>query len=147
MELVRNIMEGNEELSEDEAMGPIHLGKVSSDILEKVVEFCESLLMHPIPSIEKPLRSSNLHDILPKVHADFFDVDREMLFHLLNAADYLNIEDLLTLCGAKIATLIMGRSTEQLREDFGIENDYSPEEYDYVLRQNEAIKEAIRQGH
>ena len=38
------------------------------------------------------------------------------------------IKPLLDLCCAKIASMIKGKSPEEIRETFGIENDFTPEE-------------------
>jgi S-phase kinase-associated protein 1 len=42
---------------------------------------------HPSPEIEKPLRSNNLSDVTTPWYAEFMNVDQEMLFELILAAD------------------------------------------------------------
>jgi len=44
------------------------------------------------------------------------------------AANYLDIKSLLDLGCAKIATLIKGKSPEEIRKTFNIINDFTPEE-------------------
>jgi len=57
------------------------------------------------------------------------ETQHEMLVKVLNAANFLQIEDLLTLGGGAMASMIRGKTTEQLRELFHLENDFSPEEW------------------
>jgi S-phase kinase-associated protein 1 len=47
---------------------------------------------------------------------------------LLLAANYLDIKSLIELCCAKVATMIKGKSPEEIRQQFGIVNDFTPEE-------------------
>ena len=54
--------------------------------------------------------------------------DNETLFALIAAANYLNIPRLVRLCCAKLATIINGKSVEEVRQQFNITNDFTPEE-------------------
>ena len=61
-------------------------------------------------------------------HADFVNVDQEMLFEIVMAANYLDIKPLLELSCAKVASQIKGKSIPEIRQYFNIENDFTPEE-------------------
>ena len=62
--------------------------------------------------------------------------EREELLELVVAANYLNIESLLDeACGA-VADLIKDKQPEQIREIFGLENTFTPEEEAAVRREN-----------
>ena len=50
------------------------------------------------------------------------------LVDLIVAANFLDIQGLLALGCAKVATIIKGKSVEEIREVFGIVNDFTPEE-------------------
>ena len=93
--------------------------------------------------IEKPLKSNNMVDNVGAWDAEFINMDDINLFKIVNAANYLMIQPLLDLAYpfslfsflfsfiftcAKIASYIKGKSTEEIRERFHIENDFSPEE-------------------
>ncbi|KAH6784168.1 hypothetical protein C2S52_009127 [Perilla frutescens var. hirtella] len=56
------------------------------------------------------------------------DEDFDDLLDCLLAANYLNIGDLLRLLSKKISDLIANKSTEEIRELFGLENDFTKEE-------------------
>jgi len=51
-----------------------------------------------------------------------------MLFEIVMAANYLDIKPLLELSCAKVASLIKGKSVQEIRQFFNIENDFTPEE-------------------
>jgi S-phase kinase-associated protein 1 len=91
----------------------VPLLNVSTRVLQQVLEFCIHYhTIEPMPWIEKgPLRSTNLADLIPPWYATFVnDMDKEELFQLLLAANYMNIEALLNLTGPAIASRIMGKS-------------------------------------
>ena len=88
----------------------IPLPNVKKNILAKVVEFCTYLGDHPPPEIEKPLRSNNLNDVTTQYYADFVNLEQEVLFELILAANYLDIKPLLELSCAKVASVIKNKS-------------------------------------
>ena len=50
------------------------------------------------------------------------------LVDLIVAANFLDIEGLECLGCAKIASVIKGKNVQEIRDLFGIENDFTPEE-------------------
>jgi S-phase kinase-associated protein 1 len=48
----------------------------------------------------------------------------------------MDIKGLLELACAKVATFIKGKTTEEIRELFGIENDFTPEEEAEIREEN-----------
>jgi S-phase kinase-associated protein 1 len=56
----------------------------------------------------------------------------------LQAANYLNIQDLLDLACKAVAEVVRGKSPEELRKRFNIRNDYTQEE---VRRENSSAFE------
>ncbi|KAL3838299.1 hypothetical protein ACJIZ3_022890 [Penstemon smallii] len=65
---------------------------------------------------------------------DEFIAGKELneLFNLILAANYLNVKDLLDLISGKIADMMKDKSVKWVRENFNIQNDYSPEEEEKV---------------
>ena len=74
------------------------------------------------------MRSAQLSDCVSQWYADFVNVDQEILFELILAANFMDIKSLLELACAKIASLIKGMTIPEIREYFNIENDFTPEE-------------------
>ena len=61
--------------------------------------------------------------------AKFIDIDDlECIFDIIMAANYLDIKSLLDLSCAKIATMIRGKTPDEIRKTFNIVNDFTPEE-------------------
>ncbi|KAJ8759118.1 hypothetical protein K2173_004125 [Erythroxylum novogranatense] len=71
--------------------------------------------------------------------AEFMDniEDQEVLFGLILAANYLNVELLLSRLCQKVARMMRGKSPEQIRQLFHITNDYTPEEEEQIRRENQ----------
>ena len=68
-------------------------------------------------------------------------VDKETLFNLTLAANYLDIKPLLDLCCAKIASFIKNRTPEEIRVNLDIVNDFSPEEEAQVRAENKWVED------
>ena len=66
-----------------------------------------------------------------------------MLFEIVMAANYLDIKPLLELSCAKVASLIKGKSVQEIRQFFNIENDFSPEEEEQVMQENKWAEESF----
>ncbi|KAH7663335.1 SKP1 component dimerization domain-containing protein [Dioscorea alata] len=66
---------------------------------------------------------------------DFIKVDRMILFELLQAASYLNINGLIDLCCQAVAEMMKGKSPDEMRMILNIKNDYTPEEEEEVRKE------------
>jgi S-phase kinase-associated protein 1 len=120
----------------------IPLPNVKSQVLQKVIEFCEHHLQEPMTEIEKPLKSQVMADVVQKWYADFVDLEQVLLFELILAANYMDIKPLLDLTCATVASMIKGKSPEEIRSTFNITNDFSPEEEAQVREENKWCEEA-----
>lgn len=112
--------------------------QVPSIILSKVIEFCRHYQEHErMNEITKPLQTNNLRDIVQEFYASFIDYDdTDLLFQMTAAANYMDIPPLLDLCCAAVACKIKGKTTEQIRHEFDITNDFTPEEEEKVRAEN-----------
>ena len=121
----------------------IPLPNVKKHILVKIMEYCERHKNDEPPEIEKPLRHSNLSELVDPNDAKFIDIENlEDLFDIILAANYLDIKSLLDLSCAKVATLIKGKSPEEIRKTFNIPNDFTPEEEAQIREENKWAEEA-----
>ena len=67
---------------------------------------------------------------------EFCMVDQCTLFEIVLAADYLDIKALLDLSCKTVANMIKGKTTEEIRKEFNIKNDFTPEEEEEIRRQD-----------
>ena len=125
---------------EEEAEGgrdPIPLDNVAPEVLGKIVEFCEHNSATPMGTIPKPITSSEMGDMVGEWEARFVnDMPQELLFEVIKGANYMDISALLDLTCAKVATMIRGKTPEEIRTMFDIENDFTPEEEARVREEN-----------
>jgi S-phase kinase-associated protein 1 len=135
-ELIKTMAEG------DPDAGSIPLINVKSSVLKKVIEFMKYHADNPSKEIEKPLKSPNMAEVVSQWDADFVDVDQELLFELILAANYMDLKPLLDLACAKVASMIKGKNPEQIRKTFNIINDFTPEEEAAVIAENKWAEES-----
>eukprot|EP00918_Siedleckia_nematoides_P027660 GHVU01059596.1.p1 GENE.GHVU01059596.1~~GHVU01059596.1.p1 ORF type:complete len:184 (+),score=42.75 GHVU01059596.1:24-575(+) len=98
--------------------------------MAKIIEYWERHVGKPEPkAIESPLKSDKLEEAgVEKDDVKFIELDDSELFEILKAANFLDTQHLLQLTGAKIASIMRGKSTEELRKRFNIANDFTPAE-------------------
>ena len=138
-ELVKTMLKEDDEDDsdgEDADDQAIPLPNVKSTVLAKVVEFCVYHTTNVMKEVEKPLKSANMAEVVSKWDAAFVAIEQEMLFELILAANYMNIKSLLDLTCAKVASMIKGKTAEEIRKTFNIVNDFTPEEEVQVREEN-----------
>eukprot|EP00761_Pharyngomonas_kirbyi_P011151 gb/GECH01011176.1/.p1 GENE.gb/GECH01011176.1/~~gb/GECH01011176.1/.p1 ORF type:complete len:161 (+),score=31.30 gb/GECH01011176.1/:1-483(+) len=118
----------------------IPVPNVESKALKKVIEYCEYHNNNRADEIEKPLKGK-IEDVICEWDKNFLDIEQDLLIELIMAANYLNIKDLLDLTCAKVASMIKGKSPEEIRQMFGIENDFTPEEEEKIKEENRWCEE------
>ncbi|XP_021294741.1 SKP1-like protein 1A [Herrania umbratica] len=114
-------------IEDDCADNEIPVPNVTSEILTMVLEYCKK-------HVDKGKMGE---DELKAWDADFVKVDQNILYHLILAANYLNIESLLDLICQTVADMIKGKTPEEIRKTFNIENDFTPEEEEEIRRENQ----------
>lgn len=107
----------------------IPLPDIKGDVLKKVVEYLVHYKDTEPKEILKPLPSPNLLDVTDEWDVTYINsVDLDSNFDIINAANYMDIKPLLDLSCAKIASLMKGKSAEEIRTMFNIECDLTEEE-------------------
>ncbi|KAI0433429.1 S-phase kinase-associated protein 1A [Xylaria sp. FL1042] len=123
-----------EDLEEDKTTDlPIPVPGVDGKTLKKIVEWCEYHRNDPVSEFQgQPDSEIDLNKLrkspIPEWDAKFLAVDRELIFKLANAANYLEITLLLKYTILAISKKLESMSTEQMRKYLNISNDYSKEE-------------------
>ena len=107
-------------LEQDQSAGDVPIPGVTTPILAKVVEFMEYHKGTEPPIIPKPLRSKEMKVVCSDAwDANFIDKigdDRQQLYDLILAANYMDIKSLLHLGCAKVASLIKGQPLEKIKD-------------------------------
>ncbi|CAL5332107.1 unnamed protein product [Camellia sinensis] len=136
-------------IEDDCADNGIPLPNVTSKILSKVIEYCKKHVETP----KSEDRATGVEDELKTFDIEFVKVDQGTLFDLILwvelvavtnlcsdrmlAANYLNIKSLLDLTCQTVADMIKGKTPEEIRKTFNIQNDFTPEEEEEVRRENQ----------
>lgn len=139
-ELVKTMID--EEIEPDAEAQEIPLPNVKSNVLTKVIEFCRHHSEDSMNEIEKPLKSANMSEVVQDWYAEFVKIEQELLFELILAANYMDIKPLLDLTCATVASMIKGKTPEEIRKTFNIVNDFTPEEEAQVREENKWCEEA-----
>jgi len=116
---------------------PIPLLQVSSNILQKILEWCEHHKNDPKQPTEEIDESRKRSTEINEWDQKFLAVDQEMMFELILASNYLDIKPLLDAGCKTIANLIKGKQPEEIRKTFNIKNDFTPEEEAQIRKENE----------
>ncbi|GMY33235.1 SKP1-like protein 20 [Fagus crenata] len=120
----------------DSQSTPMPLPNVSSFALSRVIVYCRRILdiRAKLPTGEAG--EEELKEAEKKVkeerkafEAEFVkDESNEAIRELILAANYLDIKEMLQFLNQNVADRIQNKSVEYVRNFFGIENDFSPEE-------------------
>ncbi|KAJ2907197.1 E3 ubiquitin ligase complex SCF subunit scon-3 [Zalerion maritima] len=123
----------------DEAVGkePIPLPNVNEAVLRKVLEWCDHHKNDPPSTGDDDNESRKKTTDIEEWDQKFMQVDQEMLFEIILAANYLDIKPLLDVGCKTVANMIKGKSPEEIRKTFNITNDFTPEEEEQIRRENE----------
>eukprot|EP01088_Endostelium_zonatum_P001203 TRINITY_DN114_c0_g1_i1.p1 TRINITY_DN114_c0_g1~~TRINITY_DN114_c0_g1_i1.p1 ORF type:complete len:183 (+),score=54.30 TRINITY_DN114_c0_g1_i1:32-550(+) len=118
---------------------PIPVPNVNGKILEKVIEYCKYHDENPDPPEEKKderIRTAEEKDFLPW-DKEYLKIDKPTLYQLILAANYLDIKPLLDVTCKSIAWMIKGKTPQEIRKEFDIKNDFTPEEEEQVRKDNQ----------
>ena len=107
----------------------------NATILEKVIEYLQK---HA--EFDKTGSSQEDKDTWDK---KYVEVEDEVLFNLILAANFLDIKDLLDMTCKTVAEYIKQCKTpEEVRQSFNIPNDFTPEEEEEVRKENAWCEDA-----
>lgn len=113
---------------------------MTGSVLGKVLEWCEHHRNDPEPSLnghEATDNSKRRNGEISEWDSKFVQVDQEMLFEIMLAANYMDIKPLLDLGCKTVANMMKGKSPEEIRKLFNITNDFTPEEEALIRKENE----------
>lgn len=124
---ISNMLEDVEE--SDEA---IPLMNVTSEILEKIIKFCEKYEDAAQELSEREEVEYREKDI-SGWDKSFVNVPLTTLFDMILAANFLDIKPMLNLTCKAVAEMIKNKSVDEIKELFGVVGDFTEEERKQVL--------------
>ncbi|MQL85481.1 hypothetical protein Taro_017989 [Colocasia esculenta] len=127
--------------------GPMPLPNLTGPVLAKVVELFRRHRGDPrwADELQETEKEGMFKDYAPQkptaevkgFDREFVSVDRDALFDLLRAANFLEAPGLLDVTCDAAADAVMNMTVEEVREYFGLVNDYTPEEEAALRKQHE----------
>ncbi|KAL7273668.1 hypothetical protein RUND412_003456 [Rhizina undulata] len=130
--LIKNLLEDVGEVTE-----AIPIPNVNESVLKKVIEWCEYHKGDPPAAADDDTNNRKTSTIFDEWDQKFMQVDQEMLFEIIIAANYLDIKPLLDVGCKTVANMIKGKSPDEIRKTFNIRNDFTPEEEEQIRRETE----------
>jgi len=122
-------------LEEDKEAKDVQLIHISASIVEKVVAYMTHHIDVEPRRIESPLKSTNMKELVDRFDANFVDeMDLDTLMRVLLAANYMDVKSLLGLLCAKIASMMKGKTADQIRKTFNIRGEFTPEEEEEIRK-------------
>lgn len=115
----------------------IDLSNIDGETLKSVIAYCEHHKDDPLPDEDAVDEDENYATEPSSWDKSFINVDQGKLFNIIMAANYLDISSLLDLGCRTVADMIKGKSAEEIRKQFKIINDFTPEEEEQIRKENE----------
>jgi len=117
--LVANILEGDTDATE------IQVKQVDGSTLELIVKYLKHHKGKEPAEIAKPIRSVKMEKIVEDTwDAEYINaLAKRALFQLILGANYMDCKSLLHLGCAKVATMIKGKSPEEIKQILGEEEE------------------------
>ena len=95
IEFISSVIEENPE----EEQIPLNL---SNKMIKMILSYVRILDDIPEPTIEAPLKTNRFSDLVPEPIYKLLKIPKEELFNLMEAADFLQMDKLISIIGAKI---------------------------------------------
>ena len=121
----------------------VPLKNVKGVILRKIKEYLEHYENEEPKVIERPLPSQDFKDCVSEWDYNYINIDLSLVFDIILGANYMDIKQLLELASAKIASIIKGKNTEEIRKNFNITDDFTSEEEQQIIEENKWCMENL----
>lgn len=102
---------------------------MDGNVLTKVVEWCEHHKDDPDDLQDRDVLPLKGPTRIAGWDLEFMDVDLEMLYSIIVAANYLHIPGLLDIGCQAVANMIKGKSPRELRDTFNIRSGSTYDEH------------------
>jgi S-phase kinase-associated protein 1 len=82
------------------------------------------------------MKHGPISSMVQKFYGDFIEVPDETLYELVLAANYMDIKPLLDLTCATVANSIKGKTPQEVRDLFGLKNEFTEEEEAWFFKES-----------
>ncbi|KAI9221530.1 Skp1 family, dimerization domain-containing protein [Blastocladiella britannica] len=117
----------------------IPVPNVTGETLKKVFEYCEHHKNDPMPDPKEDdddlIHIKRAVERITDWDAEYVKIEKEPLFQVILAANYLDIKQLLDLGCRTVANMIKGKTTQEIRDFLGIV--VTPEEEEQIKKENQ----------
>ena len=115
----------------------IMVNKVKTKELKKIIDYLKHYENTKPKEIKKPLPSGDLKEVLDEWDYNYINpLNLEECIDLLNAAFFLDINELVNLASAKIASEMLIGTVEEVREKFEWKNITEEQKKEYGIEDN-----------
>ncbi len=123
---------------------PIPLSNVKSSVFKKIVEYLEYRRDNPIkipePVTSIPSKKDEKLRELEDWEKDYCPKTYSDLSELILSVNYLDIKELMVVLCRTVAYIITGLTAEEIRVVFNIKNDFTPEEEEKIIKENDWVE-------
>ena len=126
--IIENIdpYEDSKELSDNTNEIEIPVTNIEPYIIKKIIKYCEYYMNNPMKKIVKPLINEDLSTVVDEWYINYInDFSNDNLFKLIAGVNFLDIPPLLDLSCAKVASMLKGKTPDQIINNFNIDMDES----------------------
>lgn len=129
---------------------PIPLPNINGQNLSEIVELLNGRVDNDIPIYAKPSENNPDEKTLDnnleatekeKKYWSSLGANKEHLYEIINATNYLDIPDLFHLACLCCANKIKGKTIEEVCKEFNLKDDITKDEYDLILKENPWLNE------
>ena len=122
----------------------IPLNDIDEKTANKIIEYLNHWNGNLPSEIEKPLKSTEMKDVTDEWSAEFVDgLQMEELVDLTVAANFMEIQQLLDLTCAKIASMCKDKTEEEIFKTFGVTETFTEEEKAKIREENKWIEDNL----
>lgn len=122
----------------------VPLSEMDEKTTSKVIEYLVHYDGQQPPEIEKPLKSAIMTEVTDSWSAQYIEaLSLEELVDITVAANFMEIQPLLDLTCAKLASMCKDKSEEEIFKTFGVTDTYTEEEKQKIREENKWIEDNI----
>jgi S-phase kinase-associated protein 1 len=122
----------------------VPLSELNANTCELVIQYLNHYDGGNPPEIEKPLKSCEMKEVTDVWSAEFVEnLSMEQLVDLTVAANFMEIQPLLDLTCAKIASMCKDKTEEDILKTFGVTEPFTEEEKAKIREENKWIEDNI----